>query len=88
MMCDECLAIAQDLKEAFAELLIRRTGRPEASRVVDALRSGTEEDALMVEEFFSTRGQEAGPRMMRAMDMKLAHERRTGHTVRLPLPGR
>jgi hypothetical protein len=87
-MCDDCLAISRELRDAVAELRLSpdRT-RPEASRVVEALRRGTEEDALMIEEFFSTQGQQTHTlpwwRMMRAMGMKFAHEKRTGHRVSL-----
>jgi hypothetical protein len=91
-MCDECLAISRDLRDAIAELrLSAGLARPEAARAVEALRGGTEEDALVVEEFFSAFRQQAylpGSRITRAMGMKFAHERRTGHRVSLEPPGR
>jgi len=83
-MCEECLAIAQELRETVAELRAQR-GSPESFRIVEALRRGTEEDAILVEEFFSAgvnRGHTAPlPRARRAMTRMFEHQRRTGHKV-------
>jgi hypothetical protein len=88
MMCDECLAIAQELREAIAESRSSaERGHPEAFRIVEALRRGTEEDAILVEEFFSAgvnRGHTAPlSRARRAMGQMFEHQRRTGHRVSL-----
>jgi hypothetical protein len=90
MMCDECLAIARDLREAMAELRLsaeRSSRSPEAFRIVEALRRGTEEDAILVEEFFSAgvnRGHTAPwSRARRAMSQMFEHQKRTGHRVSL-----
>jgi hypothetical protein len=93
MMCDECLTIAQYLREAIAELrLSAERGRPEAFRIVEALRRGTEEDAILVEEFFSAgvnRGQTAPWSIARsAMSQMFEHQRRTGHRLNLERPAR
>lgn len=83
-MCDECQAIAEDFREATAELrLTSDRNRHEALLVVEALRRGTEEDAALVEDFFSSahaRGAHlAWSRFIRAMGRQFAHARRTGH---------
>jgi hypothetical protein len=84
-MCDECQAIAEDFREATAELrLTEDRNRPEALLVVEALRRGTPEDAARVEEFFSSSAYARGAhlawsRFMRAMGRQFAHEKRTGH---------
>ncbi len=91
-MCDECLAIAQDLREAIADA---RTGSTRASgdmaRAVQALRGGTEEDARRFEELCATPAlracAEPSSRVARAMSMKMWHETRTGHKVSLDIPG-
>lgn len=90
MMCDECLAIARDLKEAIAELRLsaeRSSRSPEAFRIAEALRRGTEEDAILVEEFFSAgvNPLSTAPmsRARNAMRQMFEHQKRTGHRVNL-----
>jgi hypothetical protein len=51
MMCDECLAIARDLREAIADVkLVSDRAYNDRVLAVEALRGGTEEDALRFEE--------------------------------------
>lgn len=85
-MCDECLAIARDLKEAIADAQsasARASG--DMALAVETLRGGTEEDAFRFEELLSAPALRAcaGPssRLTRILSMKFAHEARTGHKV-------
>jgi hypothetical protein len=87
-MCDECETIAQDLREALADLKLSADISNEDRRLaVEALRGGTEEDALRFEELISTPGgrasAQASSRIMRALSMKMWHETRTGHRINL-----
>ena len=91
-MCNECLAIARDLKEAIADAQsasARASG--DMARAVETLRGGTEDDLLRFEELAAVPSLQAcaGPssRVARAMSMKFQHESRTGHRVSLDLPG-
>jgi len=89
-MCNECLTIARDLKEAMADA--QRTSQRasgDMARAVQALRGGTEEDLFRFEQLCGAPALQAcaGPssRLARAMTMKFSHETRTGHRVSLDL---
>jgi hypothetical protein len=90
MTCNECETIARDLREAFADLRSLSDSTQEDRRLaVEALRGGTEEDALRFEEVISDQQSAAlSSRMMRTLSMKMWHETRTGHRVSMELPGR
>ncbi len=85
-MCDECENISRELREEMAaiRLSMDRTGK-DRELAVEALRGGTEEDVHRFEELVSTPAfQESAAhasRMMRAFNMKMQHEARTGHKV-------
>jgi len=80
MTCDECLAIAQLLREV--RLLSSNWASEEAKIAVDALPGGTEQDMLRAEALLPDLS-----RFTRALSMRLSHERLTGHKVAWRGPG-
>jgi hypothetical protein len=73
-MCDECLAIARLLKEVTP--LSSNRAPEEARLAVGALPGGAEEDMLRAEALLPDLS-----KFTRALNMKLTHERLTGHKV-------
>ena len=88
MICNECETIARDLREVMAAIRsVAESTRPQVSRVVEALRGGNEDAPILVEELFYKRETQmasmGSQRLIRLMNQKFAHERKTGHRVSL-----
>jgi hypothetical protein len=86
--CDECETISREIKECAAEMK-RNTDltQPDRRLAVEALRGGTEEDAVRFKEVVSgplfEESAALSSRIARAMNMKMLHEKRTGHRISL-----
>ena len=81
----ECLAIAQELGEAYADAWIQSDQAfRDAWLATYNLIGGTEEDALRAEALASPAGSRRHIRINRALLRKFAHEARSGHKILLP----
>jgi hypothetical protein len=84
-VCEECKAIAQQLRQAWPETWL--SAGPELRQAWVArskLRGGTEEDVLRAEELFLKAQRQSSPRIGNAIRRKLSHQAVSGHSVGKP----
>ncbi len=80
--CKRCAAIAQELREAYADAGISSDQESrDAWIAIYRLIGGTEEDALRAEELSPAAQFREPLRINRAIHRKFAHEARSGHKV-------
>ena len=83
--CEECVAVAQELGEAYADAWIScDQAFREAWLATYNLIGGTEEDLERAEALASPAGSQRHLRINRALLRKFAHEARSGHKILLP----
>jgi hypothetical protein len=84
--CDECEAIEQELREAYADAWISSDqASRDALAAIHKLMGGTEEDAERAEALIPNARFEDPLRINRALHRKFAHEARSGHKIPLRL---
>jgi len=82
--CEECVAIAQEFGEAYADAWISGDQAfRDAWLATYNLIGGTEEDAERAEALASPAGSPRPLRINRALLRKFAHEARSGHKILL-----
>jgi hypothetical protein len=80
--CDECEAIAQELREAYADAWIYSDqASRDALAAIHNMMGGTEEDAERAEALIPHARFRDPLRINRALKRKLAHQARSGHRV-------
>ena len=79
--CKECLAIAQDLADAYRQIFSDQDLR-EAWLAARRMAGGTEDDVLRAEELFAKARAKGPSKIGAAMSRMYTHQVRTGH--RLP----
>jgi hypothetical protein len=85
--CEECVKIAQELNEAFAELWLSADQNfRDAWRASIKLMGGTEEDMQRAEELFPKAKNEGNAKVAAAIHRKFMHLALSGHNVPYPVP--
>jgi hypothetical protein len=80
--CDECKAIAQELREAYAEAWDSSDQvSKDAWLATYQMIGGTEDDATRAEELVPVAQFQEPRRINQALHKKFAHEARSGHKV-------
>jgi hypothetical protein len=87
-ICQECRAIAHDIRNAYLETWL--TAGPEfrdAWLAASKLMGGTEDDVLRAEELFPKAQLKGSPKIADALRRKFVHEAVSGHKVPKPSAG-